>query len=115
MLPATPHRTADSRFDAPTPMIDELMTCVVDTGACSPAAPNSTSAPAVSAQKPWMGLRRMMRWPIVFMMRQPPEAVPSAIAVAHTTMTHAGTTNSRLLCHVATSSQAGASAGAMWP
>ena len=32
MLPATPQRTADSRRVAPTPMTDELITCVVDTG-----------------------------------------------------------------------------------
>ena len=32
MLPATPQRTAESRRVAPTPITDELMTCVVDTG-----------------------------------------------------------------------------------
>ena len=32
MLPATPQRTADSRRVAPTPITDEVITCVVDTG-----------------------------------------------------------------------------------
>ena len=32
MFFATPHRTADSRFVAPTPMIDEVMVWVVETG-----------------------------------------------------------------------------------
>src|SRR6185503_14651168 len=33
MLPATPHRTADSLFVAPTPRIDEVIVCVVEIGA----------------------------------------------------------------------------------
>ena len=32
MLPATPQRTADSFFVAPTPMMALKITCVVDTG-----------------------------------------------------------------------------------
>ena len=33
MLPATPQRTADSRFVAPTPRIDAVIVCVVEIGA----------------------------------------------------------------------------------
>ena len=33
MLPATPQRTADSRLVAPTPMIAEVIVCVVEMGA----------------------------------------------------------------------------------
>src|SRR5262245_58732925 len=33
MLPATPHRTAESFFVAPTPMIAEVIVCVVEIGA----------------------------------------------------------------------------------
>ena len=33
MLPATPQRTAESRFVAPTPRIDEVIVCVVEIGA----------------------------------------------------------------------------------
>ena len=36
MLPATPHRTADSRFVAPTPRIDDVIVCVVEIGLISP-------------------------------------------------------------------------------
>ena len=37
--------------------------------------------PAVSAQNPPNGRSLVIRLPIVFTMRQPPSAVPSAIAV----------------------------------
>ena len=32
ILPANPHRTPESRFVAPTPMMDVAMTWVVETG-----------------------------------------------------------------------------------
>jgi hypothetical protein len=35
MFLATPHRTAESRLVAPTPMIADVIVWVVDTGACS--------------------------------------------------------------------------------
>ena len=38
MLPATPQRTADSRRVAPTPMIDAVVTCVVETGTANTVA-----------------------------------------------------------------------------
>src|SRR5215207_5750823 len=38
MLPATPQRTADSRRVAPTPMIDVVVMCVVDTGTANTVA-----------------------------------------------------------------------------
>src|SRR3546814_6869937 len=58
MLLATFHRTADSRRDAPTPMIAPVIVCVVDTGTPSQVAPNSVIAPPVSAQKPCAGVSR---------------------------------------------------------
>ena len=48
-------------------------------------------AAVVSAAKPWTGSSFTTRWPIVFMIRQPPAAVPSDIAVAAIRMTHVGT------------------------
>ena len=45
----------------------------------------------VSAAKPWIGSSSTTRWPIVCMIRQPPNAVPSEIAVAEMTITHTGT------------------------
>src|SRR4051812_50173286 len=38
MLPATPQRTADSRRVAPTPMIEAVGMCVVDTGTANTVA-----------------------------------------------------------------------------
>src|SRR5436305_12411322 len=91
MFPATPQRTADTRFDAPTPMMLEEMTCVVLTGAFSQVATRIVAAAAVSAANPLIGRNLMMRWPIVFMIRQPPDAVPIPIAVAQEMMTQVGT------------------------
>jgi hypothetical protein len=38
MLPATPQRTADRRFVAPTPRIDAVIVCVVEIGAAKAKA-----------------------------------------------------------------------------
>ena len=62
---ATPHRTAESRCAAPTPMITPVMVWVVRTGMPAIAVPKSVMAPAVSAQKPPMGLSFVMREPMV--------------------------------------------------
>ena len=94
MFWATPQRTADTRFDAPTPMMLDEMTWVVLTGAFNQVASRITSAAEVSAANPLIGRNLMIRWPIVFIIRHPPDAVPSAIAVAHATITHTGTTSS---------------------
>ena len=55
MRPATPHLTAEKRFADPTPTIEPVMVCVVDTGIPKYVAPNSVAAPAVSAQNPPTG------------------------------------------------------------
>ncbi len=74
MFEATPHRTADRRLVAPAPMIAEVMTCVVETGAWNAnAVVYSTPAPTDSAEKPRGGSRWMIRRPSVRMIRQPPE------------------------------------------
>ena len=49
-------------------------------------------AAVVSAAKPWTGSSFTTCWPIVRMIRQPPAAVPSEIAVAASRITHSGTT-----------------------
>src|SRR5437763_17168453 len=92
MFPATPQRTADTRFDAPTPMMLDEMTCVVLTGARSDVATRIVTAAAVSAANPLIGRSFMIRWPLVFMIRHPPDAVPSAIAVAQQTIAQVGGT-----------------------
>src|SRR5581483_5248620 len=94
MFWATPHRTADTRLDAPTPMMHDEMTWVVLTGAFSQVAPRMTAAAAVSAANPLIGRSLMIRCPIVFMIRHPPDAVPNPMAVAQATITHPGTCRS---------------------
>ena len=52
---------------------------------------NRVMAPAVSAQTPCMGVRWVMREPMVRTMRQPPNRVPSAIAAWQASTTQNGT------------------------
>ena len=91
MLRATPQRTPRTPRLEPTPMIALEMTWVVETGIPRWAVPSRIVAAVVSAAKPWTGSSFTTRWPIVCMIRQPPTAVPSEIAVAATTMTQTGT------------------------
>ena len=65
MRAATPHRTAESRFTAPTPTIAPVMVCVVLTGIPASAVENSVIAPAASAQNPPTGLSLVIRDPMV--------------------------------------------------
>jgi len=80
ILLATLQRTADIRRAAPTPMIAPVMVWVVDTGMPSQVAANNVAAPPASAQKPCIGVSRVIFEPMVLTMRQPPISVPSAIA-----------------------------------
>src|SRR5918995_5927871 len=91
---ATPQRTADSRRVAPTPITDDVMMCVVDTGiAYAYAVVSITELATVWAVKPCAGVSWMIRRPSVRMIRQPPAYVPSAIAAAADSTTHSGTRN----------------------
>src|SRR3546814_3012510 len=58
---------------------------VVDTGMPKWAVSVSMVAERVSAAKPWIGCSLTILWPIVLMIFQPPEAVPSAITTAQVT------------------------------
>src|SRR3954468_10436400 len=92
MLPATPQRTADSRRVAPTPMIDVVVMCVVDTGtAKTVAVAIMTPDATVWAAKPPAGWSWITRRPSVRMMRNPPEYVPALMARAEARMTQSGT------------------------
>ena len=55
MRPATPHLTAEKRLAEPTPTIEPVMVCVVETGMPAMVAPKRVRAPEVSAQKPPTG------------------------------------------------------------
>src|SRR3954464_12855056 len=90
MLPATPQRTADTRFAAPAPMTAPEITCVVDSGKPTCEAARITAAPDPWAVKPWAASILMIRVPIVLMIRQPPEYVPAAMALAALMTTHVG-------------------------
>ena len=72
-------------------MIEPVIVCVVDTGMPSQVAANSVAEPPASAQKPCIGVSRVMFEPMVFTMRQPPISVPSAIAIWQAMTTQNGT------------------------
>lgn len=55
ILPATPQRTADSLFVAPTPTIEPAMVWVVLTGIPATDEPMIAQAAAASALKPPIG------------------------------------------------------------
>src|SRR5262245_56283672 len=88
---ATPQRTADTFFAAPTPMIEPVIVCVVDTGMPSSVAANNMIEPPVSAQQTCPGFRRVILLRMVPTRRQPPVKVPSAIAAWHAITTENGT------------------------
>ena len=62
---ATFQRTAETRRAAPTPTIAPVIVWVVETGMPRPVARNKVIAPPVSAQKPCMGVSRVIFDPIV--------------------------------------------------
>ena len=72
MLPATPHRTADSRLAAPAPITPPEITWVVDSGKPTCEAARITAAPLPCAAKPCALSILMIRLPMVLMIRQPP-------------------------------------------
>ena len=55
--PATPQRTADRRWMEPTPTMQPVMVCVVDTGMPLAETKNSVAAAADSAETPPAGCR----------------------------------------------------------
>src|SRR2546427_8080068 len=91
---ATPHRTADRRFVAPTPIIAEANTWVVLTGMPARAVLASAIPPAVSAEKPCQGRSAVTRCDIVRTIRQPPNNVPREMEACAPRMTQNGTWHS---------------------
>ena len=80
ICPATPHRTADRRRVAPTPTIAPVIVCVVLIPTPKCVAMKIALAAPVSAANPLTGCSRVIFEPIVWMMRQPPDSVPSPMA-----------------------------------
>ena len=79
-LMVTPHLTALNLLVAPTPIIEPVMVCVVDTGILKCSVMNRVMAPAVSAATPSKGVTLVILVPIVLTIFQPPLKVPAAIA-----------------------------------
>src|SRR5678809_635468 len=77
----TPHRTAERRFVAPTPIMAPVIVCVVLTGIFKFSVANKVMAPAVSAATPSKGVTFVILVPIVLIILQPPLILPNAIAV----------------------------------
>src|SRR5881392_2745344 len=86
--PATPHRTAESRWVEPTPTMAPVIVCVVDTGIPCAAVKNSVAAAAVSALAPPTGWSFVILEPIVWTILHPPSKVPHAIAACADRTTH---------------------------
>ena len=78
-LMVIPQRTALNRFVAPTPTIEPVIVCVVDTGILKCSVRNNVIAPAVSAATPSSGVTLVILVPIVFTIFHPPLSVPKAI------------------------------------
>ena len=74
------HRTERKFLALPTPRIAPVMAWVVEMGMPPIAVPSSVIAPAVSAQNPPTGDKRVRFDPIVLTIRQPPNIVPKAMA-----------------------------------
>ena len=91
MFPATPQRTAERRLVAPTPMIVELITWVVETGIPNRAVLDRMAADVISTAKPLIGCSFTIFPPRVLMIRHPPADVPKAIIAAHENLTQKGT------------------------
>ena len=62
----TPQRTALKRFVAPTPIIDPVIVCVVETGTPICETVNKVKAPAVLEQTPSNGVTLVFLVHIVF-------------------------------------------------
>ena len=87
---AVPQFTPFTRWEAPTPKMDEEMTCVVLTGKWTIVAPKMMRAPVKSAETPLTGRIFMIFPPTVLMIFQPPTDVPSPMAMAHANCTQNG-------------------------
>src|SRR5690606_4677274 len=87
-LIVTPHLTADIRLVTPTPMIEPVIVCVVETGTPKCSVTYNEIAPAVSAATPSNGVTFVILEPIVFTIFQPPDIVPKPMNINETNGTH---------------------------
>ena len=81
IFPATPQRTALKRLREPTPVMAPVMVWVVLTGMPNVEETIKVIAAPISAQKPSTGFSFTTFWPMVLIIRHPPDMVPKAIAL----------------------------------
>src|SRR5262245_40414247 len=103
MLRTTIQWTTPPARPRPAPMIPPDTTCVVESENPKYDEARIVVDDAVSAEKPWGDLISVTLVPRVRITRQPPEKVPSAIAVAQTNFTQNGTPASGASRSLATS------------
>ena len=84
----TPQRTAEIRFVTPTPIIDPVIVCVVETGIPMCSVTYKATAPAVSAATPSNGVTFVILDPMVLTIFQPPLMVPKAMKKNDANGTH---------------------------
>src|SRR3569833_3455678 len=75
ILRVSPQRTADKRLVKPTPIIEPVMVCVVETGIPKYWVKKRVMAPADSALTPSNGVILVIREPIVLTIFHPHESV----------------------------------------
>src|SRR5262249_34428906 len=103
MLRTTLQCTTPPALPSPAPITPPDTICVVDSENPKYDEARIALADEVSAEKPcgdWISVTRV---PSVLITRQPPENVPSPIAVAQETFTHSGMPSSGDSCPPATS------------
>src|SRR3954447_7483992 len=91
MLRATRQLTTAPGRATPEPATAPETTWVVESGKPTCEEARMTDAATVSDPKPWGGRTSTTLVPRVLMIRQPPQYVPNAMAVAQLMTTHSGT------------------------
>ena len=79
ILYIVPHAIPKKLRDKPTPTIEPVTVCVVETGTPRSVAAKMTAAAAASAQHPRNVFKCVIFLPIVCTIRHPPESVPRAM------------------------------------
>ena len=88
---ATPQRTAETRRAAPTPTMAPVMVWVVETGMPSQVAREQGHRAAGLGAETLHRISWVIREPMVWTMRQPPNSVPSASIAWQAITTQNGT------------------------
>src|SRR4051812_24020973 len=82
ILPTIPQLIDLGLSAVPVPMMNDVITCVVDNGMPKAEAVCNTNVDVISDVNPFIGSILIILRPMVLMMRHPPTEVPKAIASA---------------------------------